>query len=404
MSVQWADCRPWATRAAASHRRQDADQNRFRDATIAVCARYQDAVDARGHPSRLHLEPQCTVSGRSSHPSHALPSQSSSEHPLLAPSSRASSRDTTGQMHQPSLYSETGQRLQCGFGADLSHLTGKTATGHQRFTTPASACIISDGAFSNQHRSGTRAWSAWQPNPHRAPTASKRFLEASRFRVRGTLTAASQFERMSAHNSPRHRVRRAQPPCFQKTTPFTLIFRGWCLPGPVFAGRDRCVIPRSRCATRSVRRGTLRRSQLCVALAALGRTWVTGRIASTNASSCAIFEGTPIDNVGVLGSCRPKGDRDPYLRLPLLPNAIYVQAPWACCIIYMHRCFKTLAVNLYTSHALRVVHIMSKTTKCPRLITAVNGGKQTCGESHVWDIDPWSHGPGSFVDDLRAIQ
>lgn len=57
-----------------------------------------------------------------------------------------------------------------------------------------------------------------------------RFLEACPLRSSATLTAASQFERLSAHNSPRRRVLRASAPCFQKTTPFTLIFRPGCLP------------------------------------------------------------------------------------------------------------------------------------------------------------------------------
>jgi hypothetical protein len=87
---------------------------------------------------------------------------------------------------------------------------GGVPTG-QAAAAPASACILSDGAFSNQHRSGTKAWSAWQPSPRKAPTASTRFLEACLLRPSPALTAASQFERMSAHTSPRRRVRRAPP-------------------------------------------------------------------------------------------------------------------------------------------------------------------------------------------------
>jgi hypothetical protein len=110
---------------------------------------------------------------------------------------------------------------------------------------PASACIISDGASpTNTARAPKhgaqsmerRAWSAWQPSLPTAPTASTRFPEACPVRTSPALTAASQFERMSAHRSPRRRVRRARAPCFQKTTPFTLIFRA-CLLGPVFAGQ-----------------------------------------------------------------------------------------------------------------------------------------------------------------------
>jgi hypothetical protein len=129
--VQWADCRPWAIRASASHGSQETPtKNASAMATIAVCARYQDAM-LHGARSTLSLHARCLLAIVSRFPSGppSIPSQRSGEtsgaprtreQGLAARSHRADARDSCMPLCWNAGRQQARERAVC-LGADPSH-------------------------------------------------------------------------------------------------------------------------------------------------------------------------------------------------------------------------------------------------------------------------------------------
>lgn len=245
-----------------------------------------------GQVARIHLEPQCTVhtgSGRSSHGLYAFLREAGWKLPsttVKVSCGECGERQTlpTRRLSQLARSASSGSSSATGPPEGFTATRSSSAIVHALLAvvslaearalflcqshvvrqnlvrsphacafdwpggcSPSFRCIISGGAFSNQHRPGTIAWSARRFALRKAPT-SERFLEAYCIQSSSLLTAVSQFEKNARPPQSASQGASCTAPGFQKTAPFTLIFRA-SLPSPREASASSRVKP---CASGSL--------------------------------------------------------------------------------------------------------------------------------------------------------